>query len=345
MRNWRKARTALLSGLVCYLVLQVVLDGLVDRMWRPEYSHKLDGLRHALESADRPKTVVVLGSSRTAHGIKPSVMRPQLERELGQPVVVFNTGLPGNGPVLNLLTLRRFLADGVRPDLVLIEVLPAMLSGTDGMPGDLGHVQVPTISLRHDEISFLQHYAAPRRQIGFLEWALSRLAPSYYLRPRLLTATMPLLLPSKDRYEELPDDVYGWIPIISPLTTATKRPRALAQARREYFDRLKRFQLKGKSMEALEAMLELCEREHIKAALVVLPEGPVFRSWYPPGVLPQIQGYLAEVTQRYGATLIDAQRWLDTESAFLDSHHLLPAAAEEFSRRLGKEGLLPLLQY
>ena len=53
----------------------------------------------------------------------------ELEDVLGRPVVVFNFGLWGAGPGTSLLTLHRLLAEGTRPDLVLIEVLPIFSLG------------------------------------------------------------------------------------------------------------------------------------------------------------------------------------------------------------------------
>ena len=46
--------------------------------------------------------------------------------------VVFNYGILGAGPVLELLTLRRLLADGVHPDCIIVEAWPYII----GIPGD-----------------------------------------------------------------------------------------------------------------------------------------------------------------------------------------------------------------
>ncbi len=70
----------------------------------------------------------MLGSSRTCHGLAADELHERLSRELGRPVSVVNAGLPGSGPFTELLLWRRLRRDGVRPDLLLVEVLPGLLS-------------------------------------------------------------------------------------------------------------------------------------------------------------------------------------------------------------------------
>ena len=49
---------------------------------------------------------------------------------------------------------------------------------------------------------------------------------------------------------------------------------------------------------------------------------------------PLIDAYLAGLSRDYGVAVIDARTWV-AEDGFFDSHHLLPAGASTFSRRLG----------
>src|SRR5436853_608177 len=44
---------------------------------------------------------------------------------------------PGAGPVTNLVYFRRLLAEGVQPDLVFIEVMPAYLATQVGGPAEM----------------------------------------------------------------------------------------------------------------------------------------------------------------------------------------------------------------
>src|SRR5262245_49560576 len=132
MGNRRGARTAVLTGLVGFVALQAgftsLLAGKLSWLRSPDYGHKLSRLCQAIRAAEHPQTVVMLGSSRTAYGLKGSAIEPILSHDRGRPVVLYNFGLHGAGPLSYLINLRRLLADGVRPDLLLIEILPPVLS-------------------------------------------------------------------------------------------------------------------------------------------------------------------------------------------------------------------------
>src|SRR5207302_11361244 len=93
----------------------------------PEYGRKLTRLRAKLKHKPAGQPLVALvGSSRTAMGIRPDAMwddRPPADR----PALAFNCGICGAGPVLQHVTLDRLLRDCVRPDTVVAEVwLPIM---------------------------------------------------------------------------------------------------------------------------------------------------------------------------------------------------------------------------
>ena len=79
------------------------------------------------------------------------------------------------------------------------------------------------------------------------------------------------------------------------------------------------------------------------AALVLMPEGPSFRALYPARAWPEVRAWVGSLSARQAAPLVDARAWLPEEE-FLDSHHLLPGGAARFTRRLGREFLLPLLR-
>src|SRR5262249_35831439 len=102
------------------------------------------------------------------------------------------------------------------------------------------------------------------------------------------------------------------------------------------------FRVGGPPCQSLRELLELSRREGIDAALVLMPEGTEFRSWYPSGAWASVQSFLTDLSREYAAPIINAREWVpDTD--FLDSHHLLPRGANTFTTRLGREGLAPLL--
>src|SRR5689334_21204732 len=88
----------------------------------PEYALKERQLRARRAEAPGRPLVVMLGSSRTLLGLQAG--------RLGEDgsAVVYNFGAVGCGPALEGVYLRRLLAAGVRPDLLLVEVLPAALN-------------------------------------------------------------------------------------------------------------------------------------------------------------------------------------------------------------------------
>ena len=69
----------------------------------------------------------------------------------------------------------------------------------------------------------------------------------------------------------------------------------------------------------------------------------MFRSWYPPAVRSEIDAYLAGLSREYAVPVIDAHAWVG-DGVFADGHHLLPAGADAFTERFGRDALQPLLE-
>jgi hypothetical protein len=135
-------------------------------------------------------------------------------------------------------------------------------------------------------------------------------------------------------------DSWGWVPVMPThlVVPAEMRHLGIGSARRQYAADLQAFRVGAKAARALGDLLNLCRREKIRAALVLMPEGPAFRSWYSPSAEAQLQGLLAAVRQAYPVGLFDARDWIP-EEGFLDSHHLLPDGATRFSTRFAGEVL------
>jgi hypothetical protein len=345
----RTARHALLIGLVVYVALQTgfaLLLAFGPPYWRsPNYGYKLRALKTRLAaSTRRPLTVVMFGTSRTLQGLRGDLAEGPLTSALGRPVIVHNFAFTGAGPFTTLLNLRRLLDDGIRPDLVLIELLPALLADRDYLRDNTETIH-PVPSLRVGELDLVRRYAGSSRELHDHDWWLNWAYPAYAHRLTFVTHTTPILLSYAHRMDGYRDaDPFGWIPPQAQFRTSEKRAAALAHARKEYFDELAHFELAPLPTRAVREALELCRQAGIAAAVVLMPEGPVFRSWYPPATRKQIDTFLADLKRRYDTPVIDASAWLDSEDYFLDSHHLLPEPAAVFSRRLGHEALPPLLR-
>src|SRR5207248_6909094 len=104
-------------------------------------------LRRRLSApGDRPFFIAALGSSLTDYGLRGRTAERALVKAIGRPVLVANFGIPGDGPFCELLHLRRILADAGRPDLVLIEVLPALLAER-AWPSECHEHHLPPVAL------------------------------------------------------------------------------------------------------------------------------------------------------------------------------------------------------
>lgn len=167
--------------------------------------------------------------------------------------------------------------------------------------------------------------------------------PVYSHRFAILSWLSPALLPMPFRQDwfQKADDT-GWVTAPQVPPTPERQAAALAHAQREYADYFQAFQLGGINPAALRELLELCREEKITAALLLMPEGRAFQSWYPPAVWVQVEKFLAELHQQYRVPIIRARDWVPDDE-FGDSHHLMPEGADRFSSRLGREAVAPLL--
>src|SRR5262245_7553574 len=279
----RRARSGLLWFVVAALVLQVGMGPMVTRRWSdvldPAYHEKLSRLRR-LAAATPPGAfrVLGLGTSRMEFGLHAEA----LAGELGRPACCFNLALPGAGPVRNLINLRRVLADGFRPDLVLVEVMPPMFTRGNLM-GDVTAGVLPVTSLRYDELELLERYDS-RPGLRW-QWAKSFLTAWHHHRLGLVKKFAPGLLSAR---QLRPEGVEGRIRDEGPdgwyaFRAEPDEAALIWRAARDHFrGRLKRIDADTPMAGGLRDLLAHCRDEGLPAALVLMPEGPTFRGWYGP---------------------------------------------------------------
>jgi hypothetical protein len=317
---------------VLQLSLGVAIEFCLSEVRDPEYAGKLERLE--ARRAERPDLplVVCLGSSRTLTGMQAA----RLSTEPQQPrALVFNFGVSGGGPVLQLVCLKRLLAAGVRPDLVVVEVLPAVYNQPQGRA--IEETWFNGARLRTSELHWLDPYHSnPSRLLR--QWAKSRFLPCYRHQD----------LYSDDSEGDPHDDCayvdgYGWRPTYRKGVPDHKRGKLVQTAYEQYRDVCGPFRLSAGAAQALRDILERCRQEHIPAALLVMPEGAIFQTWYPPDMRAGIDEFLGGTSREYGVPLIDARTWV-AEEDFWDSHHLLPSGAAAFTERFEHEALAPLLE-
>jgi hypothetical protein len=336
----------LLWGLSLFLVSQVALAVAIER-WLPvlrdaDYAFRLERLRERLhDSSTRPTSVVVIGSSRTMFAVHGQLIEQKLSEQLSEPPVVFNLGFPGAGPLRHWLHLHRMLRDGVRPDVLLIEIMPYLLHTDTGVPIDFE--QLSADKLRLSELRLLRREGLrcdSLREDWWLGWPF----PAYTHRFALVSMTIPTLLPCPLRQDYGRGiDASGWTPMSKLfLLNSEQRQRALKRACDDHGPALQDFRLCATSSRVLQEMLDVSRREGIRAALLVMPEGPIYRGLYSPATWTTVDEYLHMISDQFHVPLINAREWL-AEDDFWDSHHMTREGAMRFSARLS-EDILPLLR-
>jgi hypothetical protein len=333
-------RTAVLTLLVVWVTMQLVLGRVIDAsLWLrdPLFADKEVKLRQRVAAkttaTGRPYTVVVVGSSRTGAGVRGDRIEQVIRSAGGGETVVMNFGIAGAGPLATLLTVRRLLASADRPDFVVIEVVPPLLGETEGAPREAP--MLVTERFRRDEIATLVRFGVPA-DVSERWWA-SELVPIYGHRFQLMGRAAHLWLPWNLRFESSRGtDETGWQLSAPSTVTPASYERGVRHAHAEHFEALQRVRFDEPPAGAVAEAVALCHEHGVPVALLLMPEGTVFRSWYPARTESALYAFLSGISQRTNTPIIDARRWMG-DDAFSDSHHLTPAGAAEFSDRFGRE--------
>jgi len=332
-----------LWSLLFFALFQLVLSLALEFWWTsgrdPFYGTKVARLKDRLRQTPDARVVVMIGGSRTGDGLRAAPFEADLARQLGQPLVIFNFGMPGAGPPSQLLQLQRLLADGIKPDLLLVEIVTPLLD--DRLGGDPKRLAVERLSYR--DLQQLRNYPMDTHSVR-QGWREARAVPWYAQRFNILSMVLPTMLPlhlRQDGYVRC--DGCGWAApaVTQPAPEIRERLREVSM--RGYGPILKTFLLGPTASQAFRLILDECRRHHIKTALVLMPEGPYFRDAYPDQAWQQINPFVEQVCKEYQTPLINARCWMD-EDSFFDSHHLIADGAARFTERLGREFIVPLLR-
>src|SRR5262249_38729007 len=187
------SRSDVFWALAAFAALNAGLALAIPR-WLPElrdpaYAYKARRLlRRAAAGPRQPLTVVMLGTSRTAYGLDGKRLEGRYAADLGRPVVVFNLGIPGGGAVTELITLRRLLAAGLRPDHLLVEVIPAFLAGQPGAPREVQ--RLAPARLGAGELRLVRRFGM-RAEALYRPWCESWLVPWYAQRFNIVSRVAP----------------------------------------------------------------------------------------------------------------------------------------------------------
>ena len=126
-RRYRNGVCCFLAGL---LVIEIVLSASIESRWvevRDAAYADLVAIVHERrrEMPERP-LAMILGSSSTFMGLDGA--------RISQPgdVLFLNGAISGTGPMDHQIVLRRLLADGIRPDLLFVEIMPNFFGRAKG---------------------------------------------------------------------------------------------------------------------------------------------------------------------------------------------------------------------
>ena len=346
-----RSRAALLWALLSFLGGQALLGLLLSRpeqdIFDPEYNLHWHRLRaRQQESPGRPLALIV-GSSRTANGLHPASVCRGAAPDAPE-VTLFNFSLLGGGPVRELLTVRRLLAAGVRPEWLFIEVWPPYLTQAGWYREeqalreriDLYWVDVPSLTrLYHDCWQPIRSVVARAA------------APAVHARVPLVDRYAGFLLPRLVAYELRNRDVgwrtlddAGWLAM--PLARddpATFRRRLDTELKPAMKPLLDAFTVNDVADRALRELLDLCRAHGIRAAFLLLPEHSGLRDCYPAATQAALAEYLRRLDEEYRTPILDLRTW-SSDDDFTDPVHLSVEGARAFSARFGREVYRPLLR-
>jgi len=334
MSRRRQHRCTVLWVAAAFVALQAVLavavDGWLPEVRDPEYAAKERRLRERLAELPGRPLVLVLGSSRTAHGLYPALISGKPTDD--QPLV-FNFSFPGCGPFLQRVCFERLRAAGIKPDMLFIEVMPAFfnLQRSDLLDQSM----LDGARLSWQELGLLARYAeeplTPLRR-----YAVGRCLPAYRyqaeLRERVGLDTYHAWANPQAAAEAI--DPYGWH-YAQGQCPPDKRQALTELAHRQYDEFYLDFRLAEGPAQALRDLLTRARGEGIRAALVLMPEATAFRNLYVPAARAGLMTFLNGVVSDFGVPLIDAEDWV-SDDAFYDGHHMLPLGAAQFTIRFGQ---------
>lgn len=346
-RRLRTARATILWAVSTFVALQLGLAVSIDH-WLPEFRHpcyavKARRLHQRLSGLPTtPWTLAVLGSSRTTFGFRGACIEAELSRAAERPVVAFNFGMLGAGPVTELLALRRLLNEGIRPNHVLIEIMPPFLSDRPEMM-EVNRMPVTVDCLQRNELAVWDRYGASGRGLEsewWLNWPLPWYSHRFSIMSRLAANWLPYAV-RQDQFRGIDDS--GWVCLLPRNLTAEEHAQRAEAERRTCAPCLKSFRLNPELCQAVRDLLALCRQENIGATLLLMPEAGPLRELYSPSGADELHAFLQNLVQTFDVDLVDARCWMSDDD-FIDSDHLHAEGARRFTERLSAEWLLPITQ-
>lgn len=331
----RRARASVLWTAAAFLALQLGLGTLIHfGLFMPRdvtaYTYRALRLQDRLERrVDPPFLAVMFGSSRVRNGFRAGLFQQRLTPWAEREPLAYNFGVAGGGHIYSYYSLHRLVAEGIHPDLALIEVFPPFLARQ--AITELQWFGNREWSAQVDDEQGL------RIDVGEFSnrWWETWLVPWYAYRFQLLNLIAPELLPGHLRGNDLRRaDEFGWV----ANEAAPQTERSVEHVRRQFASHFGGFRLGGPSVEALRRAVDLCKRNGIRVGLVLLPEASEMRGWYSADMQNQVERFLKGLHEETSVPILDARDWVADED-FSDANHLRAGGATAFTERFATEAL------
>jgi hypothetical protein len=318
--------------LAAFAVSQLLLSAWVERtpdVRDPEYVILRDRLRARIAERPGKPVVVFLGSSRVMYGFDP-------EFAGDDSTALFNFGVAGGGSFIQGVFYDRLTADGIRPDVLFVEVMPAFYNSAGVRMLDTS--MLDGARLTAGECSDLLG-SAERPNGPLRRWAQARALPIHRhqaeLRDRTgLDAPRGGATPGWLRHGIGPSGFRAKSPALA------ERAELTALAHKQYDPFYTDFRLAEKMYARLLATIRRAQDNGVRVVLVVMPEGTEFRRLYSPAATAGVDALLKRLREETGAPLVDTRDWLP-DDAFYDQHHTTPEGAAAFGTRF-RHDVLPL---
>ena len=340
IRKRRRSFQVLLSFLALLLAanggLALLVEEGPEHLRDPEYGLRLKSLRTKRSQHPDRKLTVILGSSRTAMGIRPDVYEGSLAESASSPLL-FNLSMSGAGPILQLIALERLLADGVRPDAVLLEFWPPLLRGDGPYREDL---RLNPERLRASDGPIIAEYFLDPETTRS-KMLRGRALPAWYHRRAFLDQYWPQAMPRLERTDAswAPLDEWGWLPGRKS-ATPEQIERGWPHVAGFYAPLFQGFHVAELPDRALRRCVARCRELGIAVGMVRLPESARFRSMMTPDSIRRSSEYRTKLAEETHVPLIDGGAWgIDTDLP--DGYHLTQDGAAEFTRKLAGHLVAP----
>jgi len=311
--------------LIFQVIFWLMTNVWIQDFWDAQYAVKAEYLQVQIAKNPGRPLWLLMGSSRIEDGVAAGI----LNSEDGP--LVFNFGLGGADLFRQLISLRRLLEAGVKPQRVGIEVLGALMCHQSS---GFASREEFIVRARKDELDLYARYSSSPASVRHM-WLKSRFNPAYIFGSNLPPHSFSWSsFPRFWRGEKPPYDQWGWIPLKPDGGVYEEK---LSREQHLYIDQdfNGSFAVSDFTDRAMRQIMDICKTAGIEVFLLRMPESPQFRTIYTPQADAAIEGWLNRTTGEFRIPFIDARSWID-EAGFDDGHHLSPDGAIEFTQRLNK---------